>query len=361
MKSPSRKRRPGLGDKIRVVELDPDRLARIESNVLTARVLQAHERSSRQLLFRLAPLPLLSAAVAALLVLGIAHVWNRDDGAEPAAAVPEVVTDAANQAQLHIGEATVVVSESSKLAVRPLRGGAVRIELDSGRVDCDVVPRPHRPHFFVRASDVEVKVVGTAFSVERRDHLVRVQVTRGKVQITRGDAAPVLLTMGHSWTTTSGVSVDPPSTAAQLPKRASTYAATERRDTPAAQTFVPRVRDTATSTASRGPSGANPKSLTERPASSRISIPQGLPPIDPACAANLDECERSALQNGVEHARELYTVVYVLVKSGGTKEKAKALTYVRLYERRFATRRGDAARSELRAVQLLRRAAEASE
>jgi hypothetical protein len=65
-------------------------------------------------------------------------------------------------------------------------------------VDCDVTPRPERAPFVVRAGDVAVTVVGTAFRVERADGEVTVSVTRGKVRVDSGGGA-VELSAGKTW------------------------------------------------------------------------------------------------------------------------------------------------------------------
>ncbi|MFC4313758.1 FecR family protein [Steroidobacter flavus] len=61
-------------------------------------------------------------------------------------------------------------------------GDARRVNLVRGRAWFDVQHDSSRP-FFVRAGDVDVRVVGTAFAVERRGSAVVVTVERGKVAV----------------------------------------------------------------------------------------------------------------------------------------------------------------------------------
>jgi transmembrane sensor len=61
---------------------------------------------------------------------------------------------------------------------------SMALELDHGRVDCDIAPRPGR-HFSVSAAGVQVRVKGTRFGVElapSRDR-VDVDVERGLVEV----------------------------------------------------------------------------------------------------------------------------------------------------------------------------------
>jgi transmembrane sensor len=81
---------------------------------------------------------------------------------------------------------------------------AVKLILKEGRLTCDVTHRPQRS-FLVEAADVEVRVVGTRFSVST-SHAegatrVEVQVERGVVEV-RGRGLsdePVRLVAGRSW------------------------------------------------------------------------------------------------------------------------------------------------------------------
>jgi transmembrane sensor len=76
----------------------------------------------------------------------------------------------------------------------PLLVSDTRIELRQARgsVAYQVTSRPERL-FVVRAGAVTVEVLGTAFVVNRHDGRVEVRVKRGRVRVSRGDHAVVLV------------------------------------------------------------------------------------------------------------------------------------------------------------------------
>ena len=107
---------------------------------------------------------------------------------------------------------SVTLIDGSKLTVEPgslvdvadRSASAVSLRLRRGRVACDVTHRPGRS-FVVTAEGVEVRVVGTRFSVstERAQDGARVEVRveRGVVEV-RGAGNPAevtRVTAGHSW------------------------------------------------------------------------------------------------------------------------------------------------------------------
>jgi tetratricopeptide (TPR) repeat protein len=78
---------------------------------------------------------------------------------------------------------------------------SLALELERGRVDCDITPRPGR-HFSVSAAGVEVRVKGTRFGVElapSRDR-VNVVVSRGLVEVSWAHGAEHRdLAAGERW------------------------------------------------------------------------------------------------------------------------------------------------------------------
>jgi transmembrane sensor len=83
----------------------------------------------------------------------------------------------------------------------------IRVALGQGRVLCDV---PHRTgrSFVVLADDVEVRVVGTRFSVAREQsaggNRVEVEVQRGAVEVRAGRSDRVArVEAGHAWSQTT--------------------------------------------------------------------------------------------------------------------------------------------------------------
>ena len=83
----------------------------------------------------------------------------------------------------HEGSLAVVEDTPQRIVVALAKGGA----------RFDVIPRPERV-FLVRAGEVTVSVLGTAFSVERVADRVGVTVTRGTVQVDWGAGARRLAT-----------------------------------------------------------------------------------------------------------------------------------------------------------------------
>lgn len=79
------------------------------------------------------------------------------------------------------------------------------IKLHRGGVFVTVKSNKNRP-FIVKLDDVQVRAVGTAYSVERTGNRSLVTVQEGIVSIKRdgADANPVRLIAGHSWSLTDG-------------------------------------------------------------------------------------------------------------------------------------------------------------
>ncbi|PIB58122.1 FecR family protein [Pseudomonas sp. 2822-17] len=78
-----------------------------------------------------------------------------------------------------------------------MSAGERQIRLLRGEGFFDVSKDPARP-FVVQSGDGWVKVVGTQFSVARRDAQTRVQVAQGKVEVSAGNGAPVYLEPGRA-------------------------------------------------------------------------------------------------------------------------------------------------------------------
>ncbi len=101
-----------------------------------------------------------------------------------------------------------------------------RLSLEHGRATFDVVPR-RQGAFVVVARNVEVKVVGTRFSValDDRHQAVTVDVEQGIVEVSQPGLAPRRLTRGDYWDSSLGASVaavtspdTAPATSAQPPE-----------------------------------------------------------------------------------------------------------------------------------------------
>lgn len=159
-----------------------------------------------------------SFAVAAVIAvaLGGKSWWENRDLDNPAGGSTSVA--ALEQATLETSSDSLAVdledgsrmelAAHSRLSVQKQVRDEFRLKLDEGKVECDVVHNPKR-QFFVQAAGVVVRVTGTRFSVDVKEHsdqgetaqYVEVSVSRGSVEIQRTDGTmPVRrLTAGERW------------------------------------------------------------------------------------------------------------------------------------------------------------------
>jgi transmembrane sensor len=141
---------------------------------------------------------------------------------------------------------------ASRLEVDDRTPSAVKLVLKRGRLDCDV---PHRPgrSFVVMADGVEVRVVGTRFSVatehDGSSARVQVRVERGVVEVRSAGAEVVRVQAGRSWSQV--ISTQPPG---DTP--AETAAAAPPATIPAPDP-APRTRATSSSARSVPPAAAS--------------------------------------------------------------------------------------------------------
>lgn len=90
---------------------------------------------------------------------------------------------------------TVTLNTATALSV-DYSGQQRRVVLHDGEALFEVAKDPNRP-FVVVAGNGEVRAVGTAFVVRRKDKCEHVTVTEGIVEVTVGRAAPVRLEVGQ--------------------------------------------------------------------------------------------------------------------------------------------------------------------
>jgi transmembrane sensor len=173
---------------------------------------------------------LAAAAVGGLYLLGPNGESSKAAESVLAGAVLETASDSLSMGLLD--GSSLTLAQSSRVEVASSSTSGVRLRLKRGRIECEVKPRPEA-NFVVVADGVEVRVVGTRFSVtaEGDDHSrrVHVEVERGEVEI-RSSTEPgevVRLKAGRSWSqvTKTGpaqpavsVPVDPVESASVLPK-----------------------------------------------------------------------------------------------------------------------------------------------
>jgi tetratricopeptide (TPR) repeat protein len=176
------------------VDVSSARVARVWAGVASR--LDAVPRGRRRSLYRWAGVAALAASVALVTAHFLAErharsAWQRA-ALETAGDTMAVALDDGSRLEL-AAQTKVRVSGNEPLALA--------LELEHGRVDCDITPRPGR-HFTVAAAGVEVRVKGTRFGVElapARDR-VEVDVSRGLVEVSWNDGAERRdLAAGERW------------------------------------------------------------------------------------------------------------------------------------------------------------------
>jgi tetratricopeptide (TPR) repeat protein len=178
------------------VDVSPARIARVWSGV-SAR-LDAAPRGGRRWLYRGLTVAGLAGAAAAVTLHFVNErharsAWQQA-ALETASDAMAVALDDGSRLEL-AAQTKVRVGGNEPLALE------LELELEHGRVDCDITPRPGR-HFTVSAAGVEVRVKGTRFGVElapARDR-VTVDVSRGLVEVSWNHGAEHRdLAAGEQW------------------------------------------------------------------------------------------------------------------------------------------------------------------
>ncbi len=145
-------------------------------------------------------LPIAGFACAAAAAAVLAFVWSSgSSGPAPSQplAASRVVTDD-DSSTVTLGGASLDVAPASAVVMSGDDERGMLVVLERGAVDCAVPPREGRPPFVVHAGDVEVRVVGTKFTVARDGDSAMVEVTKGTVEvIADGDRA--LVQAGEVW------------------------------------------------------------------------------------------------------------------------------------------------------------------
>ncbi|MDP9037582.1 MAG: FecR domain-containing protein [Myxococcota bacterium] len=127
--------------------------------------------------------------------------------------------------RFHDGSMAFLSNERTRLSITDDTPSRVTAELVAGRSRFEVVPSPTRM-FSVRAGAVTVIVIGTAFSVERKDDLVDVAVERGRVRV-ESPSGNQELSAGER-ASVPATSADPTSAPSLQPAQKSRTAASDR-------------------------------------------------------------------------------------------------------------------------------------
>jgi len=125
----------------------------------------------------------LAACVAATLVLAVAFLFLFLTRGQV------IDTERGERREVVLADGSVLQVDP-ETRVRVQYSAALRqVLLDRGRVVFHVAKNPFRP-FLVRSNDTLVRVIGTAFGVERRVHNIVVTVTEGKVAVIPASPVP---------------------------------------------------------------------------------------------------------------------------------------------------------------------------
>ena len=182
-------------------ELEPPwddvREARVLSRVLDdASALERREADRRPKLAAAAVAVVAAAAALGLWLRAPATTGSRSVEARPSAHVsPRAGAEAPSVLALADGSRAYLApgAELQALAQSP---ALVRLAQTKGEVRYEVKPDPLRP-FTVQIRDVEVRVIGTVFTVAAEPSGVRISVERGRVAVTNG-GREVELTPGEN-------------------------------------------------------------------------------------------------------------------------------------------------------------------
>ncbi|MDX2008923.1 MAG: FecR domain-containing protein [Myxococcaceae bacterium] len=143
-------------------------------------------------------LPLGGLAGAAVVVMLTVTLWPRTkvDGTRLEAGATIATGSSSLQGVLEEGS-VVQAAPASAGALEFASASEVRVRLDRGEFRFDVAKKPTR-RFSVVAGHVEVRVVGTTFTV-RREATASVQVERGVVEVWVNGSQRAVLTAGQRW------------------------------------------------------------------------------------------------------------------------------------------------------------------
>ena len=179
-------------------DLDEARLQRVWANIDRS---MDHRTSPRG---DSTPRWLVPAAVATLLAAAAATVLMVNGFGETSSWVGTTLTSGDEAIAVRLSEGSTVEAAPHS-ALERVEGNEreVRIALHAGSAVFDVVPRAERL-FAVQAGAVEVRVVGTAFEVLRQDDRVQVAVSRGAVDVRRGEVI-TRVSAGERWEGSSAV------------------------------------------------------------------------------------------------------------------------------------------------------------
>jgi len=177
------------------VDLSPARVARVWAAVSSR--IEVTPRAGRRWLAR----GVLGLGVAGALAGGAFLIMGRQGDTGVSAFQRAALETAGDAMAVKLDDGSrLELSAHTRLRVTENQPSSVALDLERGRVDLDITPRPGR-HFSVLAAGVEVRVTGTRFSVELGpNRRVEVEVERGSVEVSwPGNRAKRRLGAGERW------------------------------------------------------------------------------------------------------------------------------------------------------------------
>jgi hypothetical protein len=112
--------------------------------------------------------------------------------------LPSRVATADAPTTVSFGDAEITVASQSTMVLAGTPNRGVDIVLEKGSATFAVAPRQGRPPFIVHAGVVDIRVVGTRFTVARSGDAARVDVTHGEVEVV-AHGRRELVPAGGSW------------------------------------------------------------------------------------------------------------------------------------------------------------------
>lgn len=134
--------------------------------------------------------------VATVVMVAAGTLWWRDPGLFARLSADYATTPGSRQ-EITLADGTRAYLDGDSALTVVIGRTTREVHLLRGRAWFDVEPQ-HSNDFRVFAGDVEARVLGTAFAVEREDETVTVTVERGRVAVVpAGDSSEVILTAGQ--------------------------------------------------------------------------------------------------------------------------------------------------------------------
>ncbi len=99
----------------------------------------------------------------------------------------DVRTGTAERQQIVLDDGSTISLDARSVLAAPAHQPPRQAQLLTGRAYFDIAPDRQHP-FHVQADGVDIRVLGTGFSVEKHDGAVEVALEHGAVQVQRGDA-----------------------------------------------------------------------------------------------------------------------------------------------------------------------------